>query len=82
MNVQEINNIIAQAKNRYNSQKGQADGLLHDAQSLYTSTLANIIDTLLTEIAQLHAEIKKIKPDHINDKVVETVPVMPPKKKK
>jgi len=59
VNVQEINNIIAQAKNRYNSQKGQADGLLHDAQSLYTNTLGNIIDTLLTEIAQAKAPKKE-----------------------
>ena len=55
MDVKEINNIIAQAKNRYNSQKGQADGLLHDAQTLFVSTIASIIDSQLTEIAQLKA---------------------------
>ncbi len=55
MEPQEINNRIAQAKSRYNASKGQADGLLHDAQTLFVSTIASIIDSQLTEIAQLKA---------------------------
>ncbi len=53
MEPQEINNRIAQAKSRYNASKGQADGLLHDAQTLFITTIAGIIDSQLTEIAQL-----------------------------
>ena len=61
MNPQEINGRIAQAKSRYNASKGQADGLLHDAQSLFVSTIAEIIDSQLTEIAQLKAPKKEEK---------------------
>ena len=82
MDPNEINNKIAQAKSRYNASKGQADGLLHDAQTLFITTMAGIIDTQLTEIAQLHGEIKKSKPDHTDDMVIEPIPVMPSKKKK
>ena len=61
MNLQEIDNRIAKAKNRYNSSKGQADGLLHDAQSLFISSMAEIISSQLTEIAQLKAPKKEEK---------------------
>ena len=55
MEPQQINNIIAQAKSRYNASKGQADGLLHDAQTLFVSSIAGVIDAQLTEIAELKA---------------------------
>jgi len=63
VNPQEINQRIAQAKSRYNASKGQADGLLHDAQTLFVSTIAEIIDSQLTEIAQLQGENKKLRTD-------------------
>ena len=59
MEPQEINGRIAQAKSRYNASKGQADGLLHDAQTLFVTTMAEIIDSQLTEIAQLKAPKKE-----------------------
>ncbi len=61
MDPNEINNKIAQAKSRYNASKGQADGLLHDAQTLFVSTMAGIIESQLTEIAQLKAPKKEEK---------------------
>ena len=61
MNPQEIGQKLTQAKNNYNGMKGQADGLLHDAQSLFQAKCIEIIESQLTEIAQLHGEIKKLK---------------------
>ena len=59
MNPQEINGRIAQAKSRYNASKGQADGLLHDAQTLFVNSIIGIIDSQLTEIAHLKAPKKE-----------------------
>ena len=59
MNPQEIGQKLTQAKNNHNAMKGQADGLLHDAQSMFQNKCIEIIDALLTEIAQLQGQIKK-----------------------
>lgn len=72
MTPEEIGNRLSVAKSRLNASKGQADGLLHDAQSKFIGDCIAIIDQLLTEIAQLQGRLKKETP----------VPVQESKKKK
>ncbi len=61
MELQQINNIIAQAKEQLNAAEGIASGRVGDARNIFITRLAEIIQQQNAEIEQLKKERATVK---------------------
>lgn len=68
LEVNEINQRIGQAKNNLNATKGQADGLIGEAQTRFIAQIITIIDALIADNVKLTGEIAELKKEPKPDK--------------